>query len=369
MKKYLITGILLVLASCFLQAQTPRKCTPEEIEKAKREAEVALANARNTLDLTIKEFTDESRITNSHYVSRLDVSADDFNEFANRSKKIGHKEGGDFDKWKKRTGKNAEYYMYYTVDAGKVYLYYEELEEQMDKQLQQYLPKGPISFDERTCNAYFKDVDFSKNHWQQGGNVDARLADMRKLAVAIGRNLGITLDPAKITFKSANPAQSGSPLPTRMYVTGSNIRNDMIGAAAKLNDDMTSIEFNGAYLARASISDAVNTLAEEVYHKYQMSELDKLYNAEKRDKPEKAWDWLDSFNEDNKKNYGAQANNLQKQIDAEQNEDKRNDLKKQLYEALHSYYGLAHEKDAKEFAGQVAAMEYYARHIKDFRED
>jgi hypothetical protein len=127
---------------------------------------------------------------------------------------------------------------------------------------------------------------------------------------------------------------------------------------------MTSIEFNGAYLAEASISDAINTLAEEVYHKYQMSELNKLYNAEKREKPEKAWDWLDSYNKNNKEDYGAQANNLQKQIDAEQNADKRKKLEEQRDKALHSYHDLAHEKDAKEFAGQVAAMEYFVRNIK-----
>jgi hypothetical protein len=356
MKKYLITGILLVLSN-FIYAQ----CVV--LDKVTVEGQEATDNV-------IDAYATESKITNSHYALKLDASVDEFMSVANMRKEFGHKAGGDFDKWKKRNGNNAGYYMFYTNTNGKVHLYHEAIDARMAEQFQQYLPKGAYIFDEKAYNAYFGGIDFSSNHWQQGGDAHARLADMRKLAVAVGKDLGITIDPAKITFRQFEAQQIEGLPPTRMYIQTTTPRNDNIKGFATWNDDVTSIEIDADRLQRAGISDAIRTMVEEVYHKYQMSEVEKLKQGEKRkEAAEKVWDWMDSFNDNNKNDYGKKVNDLQKQIKAETNETKRNDLEKQRVAAIHSYYQLKHEEAAKEFAGKIAAMEYAGRNITNLFKD
>jgi hypothetical protein len=348
MKKYLITGILLL--SIFAYAQE-ENC-PVVTNKTKEVQEKTENN--------INKLTAESKITNNHYALRLGVSVKGFMTLANASK-VGHKAGGDFDSWKKRNGDNAKYYMFYTAANGKVHLYHEELDAQMAEQFQQYLPKGTYIFDEKAYNAYFGGIDFSKNHWQQGGDAHARLADMRKLAVAVGKDLGIAIDPAKITFRLFEAQQIEGLPPTRMYIPTTTKRDDHVAGFATGDDAVTSIEIDADKLKNGTISDAISTMVEEVYHKYQMSEVKKQGAARKE--PEKAQAWDKSFNDNNKNDYGKQINDLQKQINTETNKAKRDGLEKQMVAAIHSYFKLAHEEDAKEFAAKIAAMEYAMRNI------
>jgi hypothetical protein len=357
MKKYLITGILLVL-SIFAHAQGDNgDCI---------HVTVKTTEVQETTDDAISELTIESKITNRHYVSRLDVDADEFMPFAEASKQFGHKAGGDFDKWKKRNGNTAEHYMLYRVDNGIVDLYYEEVDEEVEEQFQQYLPKDITIFDVNTYNdffnnKYFNGATFSKDHWKAGGNVDARLADMRNLAVSFAKILGITLDPAKITYRLFE-TQVIEGLPgTRMYIPTKTPRDDGIAGIAKWNDDVTSIEIDAGELGKASISDAIRTIAEEVYHKYQMAVAQ---GTAKEESGLKKAQWTNSFND---KDYGKTATDLQRQMKTEKNEAKRKDLKEKRDAAIHSYYKLAHEKDAKAFAGKMAAMEYYVRNIRNFK--
>ncbi|MDR1652778.1 MAG: hypothetical protein LBS01_03855 [Prevotellaceae bacterium] len=344
MKKYLITGILCISA-IFVYAQGDG-CVI---------VVTATEKLQNDIDNAISEFTTGSKITNNHHVSRLeDLSVDEFMTFAEARKEVGHKTGGSFDTWKKRNGKNAKYYMFYTNVEGKVHLYHEKLDAEVAEQFQQYLPKGTYIFDENTYNTYFRGIDFSGNHWKEGGDVHARLADMRRLAVAVGKDLGITLDPAKITFRLFETQKIEGLPPTRMYIPTTAKRDDNIAGFAKWDDAVTSIEIDADNLQKGSISDAINTMVEEVYHKYQMSEV-------KKPQTEKARDWLKSFNDDYRDNYVGRITALQKQIDAEKNATKRDALQEQQAAAIHSYFQLKHEQDAKEFAGKIAAMEYVIR--------
>jgi hypothetical protein len=358
MKKYLITGILLVLSSCFLQAQPD--CPPDMQEKI----DAAYQKNREALDSKIHEKTVESKITSSHYVSQLDMSAKGFMTLANASKEYGHKTGGDFDKWKKRNGNKAEHYMFYRVANGIVDLYYEEIDEDVDKQFQQYLPKDVTIFDVNTYNDFFNNehfngAAFSQNHWKEGGDVNKRLEDMRKLAVSFAKILGITLDPAKITYRQFEVQNIEGLPPTRTYITTISPRDDGIAGVAKGNDAVTSIEIDAARLKTASISDAIRTIAEEVYHKYQMAVIE---GKAKEESGLKKAQWANSFND---KDYGKTASDLQKEIDKlPKNDKKRESLEQQRDAAIHSYFQLAHEKDAKEFAGKMAAMEYFMRNIQ-----
>jgi hypothetical protein len=306
------------------------------------------------LEDIISATTVKSHVTGTHYMQKLDVSVAEFYALAEVRKKLGHQEDGDFDKWKKRNGKNAKYYMFYTNAEGKVYLYYEDLDEELAKQFQQYLPKGTYTFDENTYNTYFRDIDFSKSHWKEGGDVHARLADMRRLAVAAGKDLGITIDPAKITFRLFETQKIEGLPPTRMYIPTTTKRNDGVGGFAKWDDAVTSIEIDADNLQKGSVSDAIRTMLEEVYHKYQMAEV-------KKGQTEKSQIWLKSFREENENNYVQKVIDAQKQLNTEKNTAKRDALQGQKDAALHSYFKLAHEQDAKEDAGKKAAIEYAIR--------
>ncbi|MDR0737966.1 MAG: hypothetical protein LBF39_02715 [Prevotellaceae bacterium] len=323
-------------------------------EKTIRKIEAIKDGVREQLDQKISEKIVGLDNPETHYVQKLNVNGKSFYTLAELMKEYGHKKNGKFDTWRKQAGKNAKYYMFYTNVEGKVYLYHEELNEEMAEQFQQYLPKGTYTFDENTYNAYFRGIDFSKNHWKEGGDVHARLADMRRLAVAVGKDLGIAVDPDKITFRLFEAQNIEGLPPTRMYIPTTAKRDDNIAGFAKWDDAVTSIEIDADKLQKGSISDVINTMVEEVYHKYQMSEIKKLQT-------EKAQDWNKSFNDNNRNDYGKKINDLQKQIDAEKNVDNRKELKKQQDAAIHSYYKLAHERDAKEFAGKIAAMEYAKR--------
>ncbi|MDR1459251.1 MAG: hypothetical protein LBI60_03455 [Bacteroidales bacterium] len=355
MKKYLITSILCVLI-IFAFAQTDGDCVvvtaiTKEIQEDTEKA--------------IREATLESKITHTYYASRIDMDTKDFLMFANAIKKFGHKEGGDFDNWKKQNFNKAAtgYYMFYTAADGRVSLYYEKLNERIAKQFQQYLPKGTITFDKNTYNNFFKDIDFTRNHWQTSGNIDARLKDIQTLAVVIGKILGITINPDKITYRQFETQKiAGTPDP-RMTIPTKTPRNDGVAGFATWNDDLTSIEIDAGTLGNASISDAISTISEEVYHKYQMSEIEKI--KQNKGVTEKAWDWYDSFRYNSEKNYGKTINDLQKEINKlPQNDKRREPLEQQRDAAFHSYYNLDHEKDAKEFAGKLAAMEYFVRNFR-----
>jgi hypothetical protein len=346
MKKYLITGILCIAAT-FVYAQTEGEVCPDVV--------AVTEEIQEETDNLISKSTTESKITNRHYVSRLDnISVDEFTTFAEARKEFGHKAGGSFDNWKKRNGKNAKFYMFYTNAEGKVHLYHEALDEEMAEQFRQHLPKGVCIFDENTYNMYFRGIDFSKNHWKEGSDVHARLADMRRLAVAVGKDLGITVNPDKITFRLFETQRIEGLPPARIYIPTTTKRDDGIGGFAKWDDAVTSIEIDADKLKTGSISDAIRTMVEEVYHKYQMAEVKKLQT-------EKARIWDKSFHDNNRNDYGGEINDLQKQINAEKNTKKREDLQKQQAAAIHSYFNLPHEQDAKEFAGGVAAMEYAIR--------
>jgi hypothetical protein len=351
MKKYLITSMLCILAVS-VYAQTGTVCPP---------VDVVWREYRETIESKIKEKTVESKITNSHYASRLNMSAEGFMELADASKEAGHNVDSDFDNWEKRAGNNAKYYMLNTVASGKVHLYYEKLDKETPADFQQYLPKGTHVFDEKAYNAYFGGIDFSKNHWQAGGDVHARLADMRRLAVAVSKDLGITIDPDKITFRLFEVQQVKGLPPPRILIPTTTERNDNVGGF----ENNGSIAIDAAKLKNGSISDAISTMMEEVYHAYQRSEVEKLKLGDKRrEDSEKVWDWMDSFNDDNRNGYAEKVNDLQKQIDAETNAGRLEKLKEQREAAYHAYYNLKHEKDAKEFAGKVAAMEYFVRNVQ-----
>jgi hypothetical protein len=347
MKKYLITGILLL--SIFVYAQE-ENC-PVVTDKTKEVQEKTENN--------INKLTTESKITNNHYTLRLGVSAKGFTTLANASK-FGHKEGGAFDTWQKRNGDKG-YYMLHTEAEGKTHLYYEELDKQTAKQFQKHLPKGITSFDEKTYNAYFKDIDFSSNHWKAGGDVDSRLADIRKLAVAISRNLGISLDPAKITYRLFETQQIEGLPSTRMYIPTKRDRNDNIGGFAKWDDKVTSIEIDAERLGKASISEAVSVIAEEVFHKYQMSEVVKFLQGKEVKDSEKTKAWDKSFKDNDRIDLGKAIIDLQKQSKAETDKTKRDKLQEEEDKLIHLYFGLAHEETAKDFAGKIAAMEYAVR--------
>jgi hypothetical protein len=354
MKKYLFTGILLVLA-IFAYAQEGEDC-PDVIVITKKVQEAT--------ENKINEKTIESKKTNRHYISRLDVNDKGFMMLADKSKEYGHKAGGDFDKWKKQLGNSAEHYMFYKVADGIVDLYYEKLDE--DEQFPQYLPKGYTIFDKNMYNdffnnKYFNGNSFSNNHWQTGGNVDARLADLRKLAQSFANILGINIDPAKITFRTIEV-----PDDLRMPIITKTPRNDGVGGEAKWDDKVTSIEIDADELGKASISSAVSIIAEEVYHKYQMAVVQ---GKAKEESGLKKAQWIGSFNDDGKNGYGKIAGDLQKQMKQETNGTNRTKLEEKRNEAIHSYYNLAHEKDAKEFAGKMAAMEYFVRNIGNFKQD
>jgi hypothetical protein len=351
MKKYLITGLLCVLSTF---AYSQEKDCPEVV--------VVTNEVRDRLESIINNATVESKVTNSHYALQVDFNTNDFIMFANASKEAGHKKDSDFDKWKKQNGKHTTYYMFYTTVDGKINLYHEALDAEMAERFQQYLPKGTYIFDEKQYNLYFGDIDFSKNHWKQGGDAHARLDDLQRLAVAVGKDLGITIDPNKITFRLFETQQIEGLPPTRMYIPTTSPRNDNVKGFAKWNDDVTSIEIDASRLKDASISDAIRTIVEEVYHKYQMSEVKKQESSQKE--PEKARDWISSFNDNNRNNYGKQINDLQNKIKTETNTTNREKLQEQLDKAIHSYFQLKHEEDAKEYAGKVAAMEYFMRNIQ-----
>jgi hypothetical protein len=348
--------IVCCLLTTFAQAQEREGeegggCTDEEtirIIKATND------NVREQLDQRISEKTVESNDTETHYVQKLNASIEDFYTLAELMKKYGPKKNNKFVNWKKRNGKNAKYYMFYTNVEGKVHLYHEELNEEVAKQFQRYLPKGTSIVDKNSYNKYFSGINFSGNHWKEGGDVHARLADMRRLAVAVGKDLGIAVDPDKITFRLFEAQNIEGLPPTRMYIPTTAKRDDNVRGFAKWDDAVTSIEIDADRLKNGSISDAISTMVEEVYHKYQMSEIKKLQT-------QKSQDWNESFIDDSRNSYGKKVNDLQKQIDAETNTTKRDALKQQRDAAIHSYYKLAHERDAKEFAGKIAAMEYAMR--------
>jgi hypothetical protein len=328
---------------------------------------VATTNeVREQLDEIISETTVESKIAGTHYAQKLDVDVEDFYAFAEQMKQFGHKEGSDFDNWKNKEGNNPEHYMFYRVADGITDLYYEELDGRVEEQFQQYLPKDMTIFDKNTYNdffnnKYFNGNSFSKDHWKAGGNVDARLADLRKLAQSFANILGITIDPAKITYRLFE-TQVIEGLPgTRMYIPTKTPRNDAIVGIAKWNDDVTSIEIDADELGKASVSAAISTIAEEVYHKYQMSVVQGKQSDPKKEQ------WANSYKD---KDYGKTVNDLQKEINKlPQNDKRREPLEQQKDAAAHSYYQLAHEKDAKEFAGKMAAMEYFVRNIRNFKQD
>jgi hypothetical protein len=292
----------------------------------------------------------------------LNVDVKGFQTLANSCKTYGHKKDSDFDKWKNNKKNSPEYYMFYTVVDGKTYLYYEKIDEQKtDEQFKQYLPKGTIYFDKKSYDFFFRDINFSAEHWQKGGNVGKRLDDMRLLAGIMGNQLGISLNTDKITYRLFE-TQKGA-VETKMYIPTTTKRNDNIRGFANWSDDITSIELDGYYL-EGSISDVVSTTAEEVYHKYQMSEVEKLRQGKEQKETEKARNWMDSFNEDKRENYSGKIVDLQKKIDEEKNSSTLTTLTNQKNKAGHSYHKLAHEKDAKEYAGQIAAVEYFVRKIR-----
>jgi hypothetical protein len=355
MKKYLkLVGILFVLVNSFLQAQCP------EVEVLTKEIDITNEKIREKIDKKIGEKTVESYMPNDYYVLKLNVDVKGFQTLANSCKTYGHKKGSDFDMWKQNHKKTAEYYMFYTVVEGKIYLYYEEINELEDEQ---YLLKGTIDFDKEYYNSRFGNINFSANHWQVGGDVKERLKDMKELAVNIGKKLGITLEKERITTRLKERPENPAGAPMRMYIPDETLtKKGNIAGEATLNDDITSIELDGYYLQR-SISEVVSTTAEETYHKYQISEVKKLMQGIERKEPEKSWNWYDSYLENKRENYTNKIVELQKKVEVEKNPSKRVSLKKQEYDAIRAYHDLAHEKDAKEFAGQVAAVEYVVRKL------
>jgi hypothetical protein len=322
------------------------------------------------IDKEIGKRTVDSSNTKTHYAQKLNVkNIEEFNALVKLMQTFGHKAGGDFDKWKNKEGNNPEHYMFYRVADGKVDLYYEKLDE--DEQFPQYLPKGYTIFDKNIYNdlfnnKHFNDAAFSQNHWKAGGNAKARLKDMQNLAVSFANILGINIEPAKITFRTDNKVQKIEGIPDmRISIITETARNDGVAGVAKGNDDVTSIEIDADELGKASISSAISIIAEEVYHKYQMAVVQ---GTAKEESGLKKAQWVESFKDNNKNDYGTIANDLQKEINKlPQNDKRREPLEQQRDAAIHSYYNLTLEKDAKEFAGKMAAMEYYVRNIGNFK--
>ena len=120
----------------------------------------------------------------------------------------------------------------------------------------------------------FDGINFSAAHWQQNGDVNHRKEDLKKLAKKFAEKLGVELLLGN-KYLDVDYLKD---------INGNIITDTYLNAGLYYADEQSpyyrQIQINIEYLKRATPEEAINTLAEEVYHSYQENEVRKLLRQE-----------------------------------------------------------------------------------------
>lgn len=120
----------------------------------------------------------------------------------------------------------------------------------------------------------FDGINFSAAHWQQNGDVNNRKEDLRKLAKKLAEKLGVELVLGnKYLDVDYLKDINGNIITDNHLIAGLFYANEK-------SPYYRQIQINIEYLKRATPEEAINTLAEEVYHSYQENEVRKLLRQE-----------------------------------------------------------------------------------------
>jgi hypothetical protein len=212
----------------------------------------------------------------------------------------------------------------------------------------------------------FDRCDFSPANWGKKKYEDklAVLGQLEKnLAEAQGRPpvsvLPLMVDPRNIDNPNIPKA--------RMYI----VKENESAIAGMYDEKGKHIEMNKDWIMSTDLNSIVRTLAEESYHTYQASEIDK-YKKRKptKEPPETINSWINSGNEwsgprgkvciDIFRKY----NEYKKELDAGK-VSKNTTLENQFREEKIWYESLAHEKSAKDYAAIVKKMSYWVSNPRE----
>lgn len=135
------------------------------------------------------------------------------------------------------------------------------------------------AFEKAMCEKYndvFDKINFSAAHWIKVNNdddIDNRKDDLKKFVNTLAKKLGANLNPAtSLDYLKTEPVSKNTILGTKIINEENNIK-------AKFYADPNSIYYqqiqvNKAYLKKESAEIMIKSVAEEVYHAYQLTAVE-----------------------------------------------------------------------------------------------
>jgi hypothetical protein len=225
----------------------------------------------------------------------------------------------------------------------------------------------------------FENTNFSATYWQRNAtdnsDIEKRKYDLQKLVRGLAERLGTNLSSVtQLDYLKKEP-------PTKRSLGEIINEENSVRAKFYANEESAyylQVQVNKAYLKKESAETMINSVAEEVYHAFQLSEIHKLRRNEKtKVKKETVEQWYKDFQSDvcellikrigqlQKKEEQLRAGNLN-QVERENLEIDIKLLKEELYGSKtigrkgcleERYSNLQIEKDAKGF-GEVIEKVY-----------